>query len=310
MKTKKAKAGKAVRSSRTQKAGTKRAKRAARPARTRHSAPSAVQADVPPRDKLAALLEAKGAEGLREGELKRSLRLTTEEAAERAGALEAEGEAIILVFSPLFLVSRRSLEFLQAKIQKYLEQYHAHHPEQIGVSRARLKKRFDVPDKVLTLALKRLIRAGTVEESNGSFALAAFEPLLTEAEEKLLAELEAISVRGELDSGAIRAVQDRDRVSPKRMEKLLTLLVERQRVVQGKNDFYVHSGWLDELVAKLRARESKELSVADFKALTGLSRKFAIPLLELLDEMGVTKRAGSSREILKLDLSPDKKGRA
>jgi Elongation factor SelB, winged helix len=38
--------------------------------------------------------------------------------------------------------------------------------------------------------------------------------------------------------------------------------------------------------------------VAEFKALTSLSRKYAIPLLELLDQMGVTRRRGAVREIL------------
>jgi len=52
-------------------------------------------------------------------------------------------------------------------------------------------------------------------------------------------------------------------------------------------------------VAKLRASGRRELTVADFKALTGLSRKYAIPLLELLDEMGVTRRKGAVRDILK-----------
>jgi hypothetical protein len=39
--------------------------------------------------------------------------------------------------------------------------------------------------------------------------------------------------------------------------------------------------------------------VADFKAMTGLSRKYSIPLLELLDSLGVTRRKGSVRDILK-----------
>ena len=44
--------------------------------------------------------------------------------------------------------------------------------------------------------------------------------------------------------------------------------------------------------------------MADFKAMTGLSRKFAIPLLELLDEMGVTRRVGPTREILRPPARP------
>ncbi|NTU51038.1 MAG: hypothetical protein HGA94_01180, partial [Candidatus Aminicenantes bacterium] len=55
---------------------------------------------------------------------------------------------------------------------------------------------------------------------------------------------------------------------------------------------------LDELVLKIRGSKKRELTVADFKAMTGLSRKYSIPLLELLDSMGVTRRKGSVRDIL------------
>lgn len=249
-------------------------------------------------DKLMQLLKSKDLQGLREGEIKRVLKLSAEEAGERAQALESEGQAVILSFAPLYLLSKESLQFLEGKILKYIEQYNAKHPNELGVNAAKLEKRYDVPKKVMNLALKGLTREGKIRETGGTFSSASFEPLLTEAEGKLLAELEQISLRGELDAGAIKDVEARLHVSPSRMEKLLALLVERKSVVQGKDDFYVNAAWLDELVAKLRARESKELSVLDFKQMTGLSRKYAIPLLELLDEMKVTRRQGSMREIL------------
>jgi selenocysteine-specific elongation factor len=249
-------------------------------------------------DKLMSLLKSKNLQGLREGELKRVFKLSAEEAAVRAQALESEGRAVILNFTPLHLLSKESLLFLEGKILKYIEQYNAKHPDELGVSRTRLEKRFDVPKKVMTLALKGLVREGRVREAGEVFSVTSFEPLLTVAEEELLAELERISVRGELDAKAIKDIEAGQNISPSRMDKLLALLVESKRVVQGKDGFYVNSLWLDDLVARLRARESKELSVADFKQMTGLSRKYAIPLLELLDEMGVTRRTGSSREIL------------
>jgi selenocysteine-specific elongation factor len=249
-------------------------------------------------DKLFRLLKAKDLEGLREGELKRTLKLTAEEAGERAQALEADGKAVILSFSPLYLLSKESLQFLEGKILKYIEQHHLKHPDELGVSLARLEKRFDVPKKVMNLALKGLTRGGKIRESGKAFQAADFKPTLNAAEKEWLAELEQVSLRGELDAAAIKSVQSRHRVSPARIEKLLALLVERKSVVQGRDSFYVNSVWLDELVAKLKARESREFTVAEFKEMTGLSRKYSIPLLELLDEMGVTRRKGNSREIL------------
>jgi selenocysteine-specific elongation factor len=51
-------------------------------------------------------------------------------------------------------------------------------------------------------------------------------------------------------------------------------------------------------VTQLRALGKSEISIAEFKNLTGLTRKYAIPLLELLDQRGITRRKGSIREIL------------
>jgi len=248
--------------------------------------------------KLTTLLKAKGALGLGEAEIKRSLRLTPEEAAEQGQALEAEGKAIILNFAPLFLVSRESLEFLQGKLTKFIEQHHRKHPDELGLKLDKLHKHFDVPKKVLTLALKYLEHEDKVRETGGIFSLAAFETFLSPPEEKLLVELEQMSLKGELSAGSLKDAERQYRLSPKKMEKLLAILVEKKRVVQSGDGFYVNSAWLDDVVGKIRAREVKELSVADFKQLTGLSRKYAIPILELLDEMGVTRRQGSTRQIL------------
>ena len=248
--------------------------------------------------KLTTLLKTKGPLGLGEAEIKRSLRLTPEEAAEQGQALEAEGKAIILNFAPLFLVSRESLEFLQGKLTKFIGQHHLKHPDELGLKLDKLQKHFDVSKKVLTLALKYLEHEDKVRETGGIFSLATFETFLSPAEEKLLVELEQMSLKGELSAASLKGAERQYHLSPKKMEKLLAILVEKKRVVQSGDGFYVNSAWLDDVVLKIRARGVKELSVADFKQMTGLSRKYAIPVLELLDEMGVTRRQGSTRQVL------------
>jgi selenocysteine-specific elongation factor len=79
---------------------------------------------------------------------------------------------------------------------------------------------------------------------------------------------------------------------------MLSLLIERKKIVQGKDGLILHSRWLDKIISRIKKFGKRELTVADFKEMTGLSRKYAIPLLELLDQVGVTRRKGSLREIL------------
>jgi hypothetical protein len=80
-------------------------------------------------------------------------------------------------------------------------------------------------------------------------------------------------------------------------EDYLKYLVDRGRAVQIASDYYVHSEPLADLVAKLRAHFAghPELSFAGFRDLSGLTRKLGIPMLEYLDQTGLTVRTGDVR---------------
>jgi selenocysteine-specific elongation factor len=69
-------------------------------------------------------------------------------------------------------------------------------------------------------------------------------------------------------------------------------------VRMGSDDAFVHAEALRELSAKLGAMRVKTIDVAGFKSMTGLTRKHAIPLLELLDRERITRKQGDVRVIL------------
>ncbi|MGH9880808.1 MAG: selenocysteine-specific translation elongation factor, partial [Pyrinomonadaceae bacterium] len=86
--------------------------------------------------------------------------------------------------------------------------------------------------------------------------------------------------------------------------KILQLLIDGGEVVRLQGELFFHRRALEELKRKLRkygdAHEpSRAIDVAAFKDLAGVSRKYAIPLLEYLDRERVTRRAGDQRVILK-----------
>ncbi len=86
--------------------------------------------------------------------------------------------------------------------------------------------------------------------------------------------------------------------------KLLQLLLDRGSLVRIQGDLYFHSRPLADLTAKLKQfalehPSDPSLDVATFKELAGISRKYAIPLLEFLDRQRITRRVGDRRQILK-----------
>ena len=90
------------------------------------------------------------------------------------------------------------------------------------------------------------------------------------------------------------------RIDRTRAEKLLRILLKENLLHKVTEDLIFHQSAIHKLrqiLADRKARDNR-LSVTDFKALTGLSRKYAIPLLEYLDRERVTRRDGDDRIIL------------
>ena len=83
------------------------------------------------------------------------------------------------------------------------------------------------------------------------------------------------------------------------MRRLITLLQRGQTIVRmGSDDLFIHSDALQKLIVQIAQLRGSLMDVARFKQLTGLSRKYAIPLLEYLDRQRITRKQGDQRLIL------------
>jgi len=265
-----------------------------KPTRSKAAPKPATDADL-----LIALALENGLQGVRESQARLRVPLEHEALTALAQTLEESGVFSILSFTPLHFISRASLDFLAGKIVAILTRHHASQPEERGLAIDKLRHRLDAPPKVLSLALRLLMHDGTIRQEGSAVALASFERRLAPRDEQLLAAFEDLCRKG---PGAVRTEDDiraELHLTPQKFESLATTLVDRTRIVRTKEGFILFRPWIDDVIAKVRASGGAELEVGAFKEITGLSRKFAIPLLELLDEWGVTRRAGASRAIVR-----------
>jgi len=250
------------------------------------------------KDMVLALTEFGGLGGLKGEDLEPTCRLSRARIEALARTLEEEGRVRILGFAPLRLVAQSSLDFLRGRILTFLTQYHKSHPSQRGATLEILEKKFAAPRTILVLALRLLAKEGRAVEDAGIVRLPDFRIPLSAADEETLAALEGMVLSGELGTVTLDDIRAKLQLTPGKLQALLAALAERKKIVEGIDGFILHASWLDEIVRKVRESGKRELTVADFKAMTGLSRKYSIPLLELLDSMGVTRRKGSVRDIL------------
>jgi selenocysteine-specific elongation factor len=90
------------------------------------------------------------------------------------------------------------------------------------------------------------------------------------------------------------------KVDKVRAQKIVTLLLRDKLLIKVSDELVFHRSALEDLRRQMgvyKAKSSK-IDVAKFKELTGVTRKYAIPLLEFLDRERVTRRVGDAREIL------------
>jgi selenocysteine-specific elongation factor len=119
-----------------------------------------------------------------------------------------------------------------------------------------------------------------------------------EAESKKIIE-QAFSSAG-LQVPALYNVLAGLKVDKARAQKIVTLLLRDKVLVKISDELVFHHSVLQQLRGQLAAYKAKspKIDVGKFKELTGVSRKYAIPLLEYLDRERVTKRVGDERVIL------------
>jgi selenocysteine-specific elongation factor len=89
------------------------------------------------------------------------------------------------------------------------------------------------------------------------------------------------------------------KVDKVRAQKIVTLLLREKILIKVSDELVFHRGALEQLRGQMAAYKAKsaKIDVAKFKELTGVTRKYAIPLLEYLDRERVTRRVGDVREI-------------
>ncbi len=87
-------------------------------------------------------------------------------------------------------------------------------------------------------------------------------------------------------------------VEPARARTLLQLMLRDKRLIRVSDELVFHASAMESLRALLAKKKGLHFAVPEFKDWTGISRKYAIPLLEYLDRERVTRRDGDSRVVL------------
>jgi len=121
---------------------------------------------------------------------------------------------------------------------------------------------------------------------------------LKEDEEQARAKIEQAFAAAGLAAPTVGEVLGKSGVEAARARTLLAGLLRERRLARINDELVLHVTAIEGLRALLAPRKGQRFHVAAFKEWTGVSRKYAIPLLEYLDRERVTRRVGESRIVL------------
>ena len=198
------------------------------------------------------------------------------------------------------LIERRSLDASERQLLAHLEDFHRRDPLVPGMGRQELHDLLALPNEVFSAMLESLGRLKKLESAGQIVRLAGRGVVMKDEEAESKKTIEQAFRSAGLAVPALAQVMAGLKIDKVRAQKLVTLLLREKILIKVSEDLVFHRTALEGLRAQVAAYKSKspKIDVGKFKELTGVSRKYAIPLLEYLDREHVTERVGDLREIL------------
>jgi selenocysteine-specific elongation factor len=175
--------------------------------------------------------------------------------------------------------------------------FHRENPLAAGIAKQELRAR--VMPRVPAFLLDALL-AGAVEIAmeGETVRLRSHTVVLQEDEERAREAIERTFETAGLSAPPMAEALAKSGVEIRRARTLLETLVRQKRLVRVDRELVFHASAIERLRQILSPRKSQEFGVGEFKEWTGISRKYAIPLLEYLDREHITQRKGDRRLIL------------
>jgi selenocysteine-specific elongation factor len=198
------------------------------------------------------------------------------------------------------LVDSSSFAKLRTQMLQQINDFHKANPLVAGVGKEELRERMGVRPEVFNGTLEAMVRDKKAAVAGERVHAAGRGVIMRDEEVESKKQIEAAFLSAGLKVPALKEVLASLPIDTTRAQKIVTLLLRDRILVKLADDLVFHRDTLEVLRQKIVASKTKtpKLNVSSFKDLTGVSRKYAIPLLEYLDRERVTRRAGDERVIL------------
>jgi selenocysteine-specific elongation factor len=185
----------------------------------------------------------------------------------------------------------------EAAMAAALEAFHKASPESPGMAFEPLLEATGLAKPVGEALVARLLAAGRLAQRSGRLALASHRPAVADEDQRALEKVERAFLDRAFNPPGPDEAAEAAGVPPARAAKAVRLLTEQQKLVAVAPGLLFHR----DAIAQARQiitdfiRKEGQLESVKLKYLLDTSRKFAIPLLDYFDRVGLTRASGHTR---------------
>jgi selenocysteine-specific elongation factor len=242
---------------------------------------------------LAARVLRRGIAGLQLDEIPGEMNLRRDEIA------RLSTKAGLINFNSV-LLAPEALARAKSEVLQTLKKFHDSNPLVAGMSKEELRDRVKLGAEVSSGVLQKLVEEKKLELAGELVRLTGRGVVMRDDEAESRKIIESAFASAGLKVPSLKEVLAGLKVDKIRAQKIVTLLLRDKVLIKISEELVFHQSALSDLRSKIVALKATapKIDVGRFKDLTGVSRKYAIPLLEYLDREHVTRRVGDERIIL------------
>jgi len=252
-----------------------------------------IMRDGSPEQVLAARVARRGPIGRRLEDLPGEMNIRREEAVKLAAKAG-------LVWCNPVLVGPAAFAQAKADVLGALKKFHDANPLVAGMGKEELRDRINLGPEVFYAVLGNLAEEKKLEVAGELVHLPGRGVVMKDEEAESKKIIEQAFASAGLKAPSLKEVLAGLKVDKIRAQKIVTLLLRDKVLIKISEELVFHQSALLDLRHRIAALKTTapKIDVARFKDMTGVSRKYAIPLLEYLDRERVTRRVGDERLIL------------
>ncbi|MFA5728599.1 MAG: SelB C-terminal domain-containing protein, partial [Candidatus Neomarinimicrobiota bacterium] len=195
------------------------------------------------------------------------------------------------------------LKTVAGKMLTILNEYHRKSPLQAGLEKSELVTRLKLPEEVSDILITDLQKTGQIKFSNEEIGLNDFTPQINKSQQAKLDAILAQIERAGLTPPSLAELAGKLSIESRELRQLLNLLIEQNKIVLIERIYPFSVLALaqaeNRLIQFLQGKNGA--TVSELKESLGVSRKYAVPLLNYFDQKEVTMRVGDIRRLGSFD---------